>query len=314
MTKKTIKEFDFISQYLTPLTSGFKGALQLQDDIAIFPKDAKTDYVITLDSIAENVHFLKSASAKQIANKLLRTNLSDIASCGASPKFYMMTGSLMPQNWLKEFTDEIAKIQKEFGIFLIGGDTIKTKQKFFSVTMIGEIAKGKAILRNGAQIGDDIYLSGKIGEAWLGLQILKKNKKILDIIPKNKYQYYINKHYAPTPQILLGKKLLGLANSCTDISDGLLKDLSNICKTSSVSAEINLERIPLAIKNYAKEQITAGDDYQLVFTAKEIHENKINKLNCIKIGKIVAKNKNHEIILLDKNLNQIKTKRLGYEH
>lgn len=313
MPKKTIKEFDFISQYLTPLTSGFKGALQLQDDIAIFPKDANTDYVITLDSIAENIHFLKSASAKQIANKLLRTNLSDIAACGATPKFYMMTGSLMPEEWIKEFTEEIAKIQREFGIFLLGGDTIKTKQKFFSVTMIGEIAKGKAILRDGAQISDDIYVSGKIGEAWLGLQILKKNKKILEIIPKNKYQYYINKHYAPTPQISIGKKLVCIANSCTDISDGLLKDLNNICKTSNVSAQVFADKIPLAIENYLQQQITAGDDYQLVFTAKEIHSKKISKLNCTKIGKIVAKNKKPEIILLDNN-KKLKINRLGYEH
>lgn len=309
MSKNKIKEFDFISQYLVPLTNGHKGALQLKDDVAIIPKDAKTDYVVTLDTIVEEVHFLASATPEQVANKLLRSNLSDIASCGAEPKFYFLTGSIMPKQWLKKFTTELSKVQKEFGITLLGGDTVRASQKFFSVTMIGEINKGKALLRSGARIGDDIYVSGKIGEAWVGLQVLKGKLKL----PNSKS--YIRKHYSPAPQIKLGKKLVGLANSCTDISDGLLKDLSNILKTSRVSAILEGNKIPLAItgKKYFEEQITAGDDYQLVFTAPKSARAKIESLSfpIVRIGKIVANSKKDRIIISGYSK---KIKRLGYEH
>lgn len=314
--KIVIGEFDFISKYMKSLAEGFKGALQLGDDIAIIPKDKKHDYVVTLDTIVEDIHFIWKATPEQIANKLLRSNLSDIASCGGIPKFYLMTGNLsdgMDRPWMRRFTEEIGKIQKKYEFSLLGGDTVRSPgEKFFSVTMIGEVPKRSALLRSGAKVGDDIYVSGKIGEAWVGLQILKSRIKI----PKKNQQRYINKHYSPEPRIALGRKLLNIANSCTDISDGLLKDLSNILDSSEVSAVIEAHKIPLALKDkkYFERQITAGDDYQLIFTAKPMHAEKISKLGCHKIGKIVAINKKEKIILKDKSGKKIKIKRLGYEH
>jgi thiamine-monophosphate kinase len=198
---------------------------------------------------------------------------------------------------------------------LLGGDTVRKEgEKFFSVTMIGEVPKRAALLRSGAKVGDDIYVSGKIGEAWVGLQILKGRMR--EKMNKDKKQKYIQKHYSPEPRIILGRKLLKIANSCTDISDGLLKDLNNILEASEVSAILNADKIPLALKDkkYFEKQITAGDDYQLIFTAKPMHAEKIKKLNCYKIGKIVANNKREKIIVLDKKNKKIKTKRLGYEH
>ncbi len=314
--KIIIGEFEFISRYMKPLTMGFGGALQLGDDVAIIPKDKKTDYVVTLDTIVEDVHFIWQAKPEQIANKLLRSNLSDIASCGAVPKFYLMTGNLskeMSKPWLKRFTDEILKIQKKYEFSLLGGDTVRSKsEKFFSVTMIGEVPKRKALLRSGAKVGDDIYISGKIGLAWVGLQILQKKMRIA----KDRQQYYINRHYNPEPRITLGRKLIGVANSCTDISDGLLKDLNNICSASGVSARIEADKIPLALKNkkYFEKQITAGDDYELIFTANPRHSEKIKKLKCVKIGKVVANGKKPGIIITDSKNKEIKINRMGYEH
>ncbi len=312
--KNTIGEFSFISQYMRPLTMGYKGALQLQDDIAIFPKDKTTDYIVTLDTIVEGVHFLSSATPQQIAAKLLGSNLSDIASCGGTPRFYMLTGNLpkgMGHEWLRLFSTEAAKIQKQYGLILLGGDTVRAEgKKFFSATVIGEVPKGKALLRSKAEVGDDIYVSGCIGEAWLGLQILQGK------IKHKRSKYYIGKHYAPTPQIELGRQLTSLATACTDVSDGLLKDLSNICNTSNVSAVLDAENIPLALKEpkYLIPQITGGDDYQLVFTAKPRHAAKIRKLKCTRIGKIVANSKNDKIMVLNRQGKNIKIKRLGYEH
>ncbi len=322
MSKKKIhtqvKEFDFISRYLVPLTNGYKGALQLKDDIAIIPKDAKHDYVVTLDTIAEDTHFLSSAGPKDIATKLMGSNLSDLASCGADPKFYFLTGNLskdMDEKWLKSFTEELGRIQKQYNIILMGGDTVRTKgKKFFSATLIGEVKKGKALLRSGAKAGDDVYVSGVIGEAWVGLQLLQGN---IDL-PKVKHKKYIASHYSPKPQIELGKKLVGVASSCTDISDGLLKDLSNILNTSGVAAEIFAAKIPLALndKKYLGEQLSAGDDYQLVFTApasKAVYIRNL-KFPITKIGKIVKDDKQEKLTIISVSNEKIKFGRWGYEH
>jgi thiamine-monophosphate kinase len=305
-----MKEFDFIEKYLVPLTNGYKGSLKLKDDIAILPFNKQYDYVVTLDTIVENIHFLQTANAKQIANKLIRSNLSDIASAGAKATHYMMTGSLMPEAWIKEFTDELKKLNKEFSISLIGGDTVKSKEKFFSVTMFGKVEKGKALLRSSAKKNDAVFISGVIGEAWLGLQILNNKMKL-----KNN-KYYINKHYCPEPKLKLIRKIKKYVNSCTDISDGFLKDLNNILVASNKSAIIYADKIPLALKdnNFLLEQLTAGDDYQLVFTANRKYINILHGYGCVYVGDILANDKAKKITIIGHDNKIIKFKNLGYEH
>lgn len=318
-----MKEFDIIEKYFKPLAKGFKGALSLKDDIAIFPKDSTHEYIITTDGLAEGVHFPENSMPDVIASRLLNTNLSDIASSGGKPLFYLLTGSIkngMDKKWFKSFTDKLAEINKKYNIHLIGGDTIKSsEQLFFSVTMIGEVKTGKALLRSNALAGDDIYVSGNIGEGWAGLQILKGEFEKFSYQDKN---YFINKYVSPQPRIELGQALVDIATACTDISDGLIRDLENICKASKTKAEIKKERIPLGIPDeHFLEQIAGGDDYELVFTAQPAKKAKIEKIakdlgiSLTRIGKITKIDENPEIItILDKRNHKIQYTNTGYEH
>ncbi len=322
-----MKEFELISKYFKPLAKGFKGALALKDDIAIFPKNNTHEYIITTDGMVEGVHFPENSMPDVVASRLLASNLSDIASCGGVPKYYLITGSIkegMNKKWFKNFSDKLAEINKKYGIHLIGGDTVKSStQLFFSVTLIGEVETGRALLRSNAMTGDDIYVSGNIGDAWIGLQILNGEFEKLSYDDKN---YFINRYVSPTPRIELGKALVGVASSCTDISDGLLKDLENICTASHVAAEIKKEKISVAIHGeHFEEQITGGDDYELIFTANPSKKGKIENisrdlgLKITKIGKIQTKNTNHSeksqyITITDRSGKIINYSKTGYEH
>jgi thiamine-monophosphate kinase len=343
-----MKEFDFIEKYLQPLTNNFAGALNLADDVAIIPKNATHDYVISKDGIVEGVHFLPSATPEQIAEKLLRVNLSDIAAKGAKPLFYLSFGGLNKKTnvaWLKKFTGALQKVQEEFGLILIGGDTVKGDIKgsgklFFSVTIIAEVKKGKALLRKNAKAGDDIYVSGNIGEAEIGLRILKgvlpDNTK--DNLKIKNSKHYINRHYKPSPRVELGQNLMGVANACTDCSDGVFASVNNICNASNKVAQIYLDKIPVPteFKNMAQELAASGDDYELVFTASPKMARKIAAISqktgvkITKIGvikkldntpnKTANKNsklsndkfKNLTIIGFDNKI--IKLNKIGFEH
>jgi thiamine-monophosphate kinase len=327
-----MKEFDFIEKYLRPLTNSFKGALNLEDDVAIIPKNATHDYVISKDGIVENIHFLPTATPEQIAEKLLRINLSDIAAKGAKPLFYLSFGSLNKKTnreWLKKFTSTLAKTQKEFGLILLGGDTVKTSgDLFFSATIIAEVKKGKALLRKNAKPNDDIYVTGTIGEAEIGLRILKGILR--DGLKIKNPQHYINRHYKPSPRVELGQKLLGIANASTDSSDGVLASVNNICNASKMCAEIYIENIPTPkVDNISKmDLVTAGDDYELVFTtppkmAAKIAE--ISKKTGIKITKIgtikgvdkkakVSNDKFKNLTIIGSNSKILKFDKIGFEH
>jgi len=243
-----MKEYEIISKYFKPLTNSFSGALDLSDDVAIFPKNDKIDYVITTDSILEGAHFIENSMPETIAHRLIVSNLSDIASAGATPKFITLNGSISSKTdeaWLKSFANKIAELQKEYGFHLLGGDTIKSEDKlYFSATIIGEVDSGKALIRRNAKGSDDIYVSGKIGDAYMGLKVLLGS---FEDIGKQEKNYFINKYTSPTARISLGEKLIGFANSATDISDGLIIDLQNICDSSNLSAEIKKDAIPLSI-------------------------------------------------------------------
>ncbi|MDX1949249.1 MAG: thiamine-phosphate kinase [Rickettsiales bacterium] len=319
-----MKEFELISKYFKPLAKGFSGALSLEDDIAIIPKDKNFDYIITSDGMAEGVHFPENSMAEIIASRLLVSNLSDIASSGGIPKYYSITGSIkkgLDEKWFKGFSSKLAELNKEYNIHLLGGDTIKTnEQLFFSITMIGEVEAGKALLRSTALEGDDIYVSGNIGDAYIGLQILKGEIEKFSYQDKN---YFINRYLYPTARIELARNLIGIATACTDISDGLIRDLENICIASKVNAEINKEDIPVAIKDELFfEQISGGDDYELIFTARQKDRNKIKnlakKLNIkiSKIGKITKEKlgKESDKVKISHKGKPIKYTQKGFEH
>jgi len=318
-----MKEYEIIAKYFKPLAYKFAGSLNLEDDVAIFPKDALNEYVITTDSMVEGVHFFENSIAETVASRLLASNLSDIASSGAKPKFLTLNGTInskTDENWIKSFAEKIDEISKEYGVYLVGGDTVKNDDKlFFAATIIGEIPKGRALNRNKAKIGDDIYVSGTIGEAFLGMQILKGEFEDLEQNDKN---YFVNRYTSPTARVELGNELVNLANACADISDGFFIDLENICKSSSHSADVFINKIPIALNdvNLRLQQLTSGDDYELIFTANRANREDIFDLSkklglkISLVGKVKELEANNYLNILDENENFINLEKLGYQH
>ncbi len=287
---KKISEFDLIARLFEPLSRNYPGALGLLDDAAILDTLPGKDRVISTDCLICDVHFRKEDPPQSIAAKALGVNLSDLASMGATPEAYTMALAI-PQGtdtkWLEDFAHHLKIVQDDYGIILIGGDTVSTPGPLsISITAMGLIDQGSALKRSGAQINDDIYVTGTIGDSALGLRVLQHNLSIEDLAFKiflsNRYQY-------PQARTLIGEGLAAsrLAHACCDISDGLIADLSNICKASHCAAEIDTDLIPLspAVNNLTGRDtalwnsvLFGGDDYELLFTAPPHNQDRIQQL------------------------------------
>lgn len=316
-------EFSFIEKYLAQLTFGNKEALFLKDDAAIFSPQAGYDFVITKDALVEGTHFFKNDDPYLLAKKLLRVNISDLAAKGATP-YCCFLALILPKNtseeWLKGFASGLRDDLSEFGCFLAGGDTTSHEGALaLSLTIIGLVPSGKAILRSGAKNGDSVYVTGTIGDSYLGLVSASVNSTNASTSTTSRY-------YLPQPRPNIGKLLSDIASACIDVSDGLLADLSHICECSEVGAEISINKVPFSedvtnsIKTdseFAIKAITGGDDYELLFTAPAGIEEKIaeisnqasapiTKIGVIKIGSAV--------VVLDKHGNEIVIDKLGYKH
>ncbi len=301
-----MREFQLIEKFFKPLTNKNKASLGLADDVAQID-----NLVISKDMMVEDVHFLKSDGGHKIAAKLLRSNISDIAAAGATPLFYMLgfsKNSSTDQKFYREFSNGLKETQEKFGISLIGGDTVNSEKLVFSVTIFGKKTENKILDRSQAKNGDLIYVSGTIGDAFIGRT--EKTSK-----------YFIDRHFFPTPRIELGKKLIEkkLSKCAADVSDGLIADIGQICKSSQLSAEIILEKIPFSAEaKNPLDLVTAGDDYELVFSANPKNVKKIEQLSkeleldltCIGSFKSA---KNSEVSLISKG-KKIKLTKHGYEH
>ena len=341
-------EFEFINKILLPLTKKNSSSLiqknpsqNLEDDVAVLNFNKDFDLIISKDIFIEDVHFLKSDGAQKIASKLLLTNLSDIASSGGEPLYYMMgftKNSTLNDDFYHEFGEALKVLQQKYKLTLIGGDTSNSTKLFYSITIFGKVKKNKILARKNAKNGDLIFVSNSIGDAFLGLDIkLKKLEKL------EKYQKkLLDKHFYPQPRIKLAQELINqnLSKCATDISDGLIADLSNICKSSKLNAEIYLSQIPLSseakiyLKNNPKinvlELLSGGDDYELIFSINPKNLSKIVeiskklnlKLTCI--GKFFKEsnyyaNKNFSVFLFPDEQNKssqtlIEITKKGYEH
>ena len=329
----TPDEFEIIKKYFLPLTNGNKAANMLHDDVATISVGSKKDLIVSKDLMAEGVHFNKDDGAYNIACKLLKTNLSDIAAAGGKPLYYLLGFSQnqnLDKNFVKEFCRGLKDVSKQFSLDLIGGDSIKTKDKLcFSVTIFGEIAKKKSLKRNSAKNGDLIFVSGDIGDAFLGLNLLQKN---ITISNKIHQKYLLERHLQPIPRVNLGMELIrqNLSQAAIDISDGFLADLLHICEASKLDAVVHQSAIPISTaakfclsKNDTinlNQLLSGGDDYELIFTASATNQSKIEKL-AKKIGvKITCvgcfkQSKNQpKIELLDDENKLVKLDSYGWKH
>jgi thiamine-monophosphate kinase len=258
-------EFALIARHFRPLAG--PGALDLTDDAAVFAPPAGRELVIAADAMVAGVHFLPGDPPDLIGRKLLRTNLSDLAAMGAAPYGYLMTVSLprgLPAGWLAGFADGLAADQAEYGIALLGGDTTSTPGPVsLSLTILGTVAPGTALRRNGARAGDSIWVSGTIGDGALGLLAAQGTLADPDGFLAGRYRL-------PQPRLALGQALVGLATSAMDVSDGLVQDLGHLARESGLAAEIEAALVPLSPAARAADRLelclTGGDDYELAFS------------------------------------------------
>lgn len=273
-----MQEFDIIRRYFAPLVQGFPASLGLRDDAAALDIPPGQQLIITKDAIAQGVHFIGNEEPAHIAQKLLRVNLSDLAAMSATPYAYflaVMLPSGIDEPWIASFAQGLALDQQEFGIHLAGGDSIRSPTLSFSLTALGLVPSGQALHREGAQVGDIVYVTGTLGDSALGLAALKAG---------GGDTYLMNRYLLPQPRVALGRKLFGIASAAMDISDGLMQDLGHICAASHVGARIRRAALPLSAPARELPQAwlaaaTGGDDYELLFTAPANMHVKIDALS-----------------------------------
>ncbi len=318
-----MNESTLIGNYLTKLVKNNPSALGLNDDVFF---DKKNKNVISIDTYVEKIHFPNFKKPDLLIKKIIRSSISDLVCKGVIPKFYFISGSGNKQSFssknLKKIINSLKSEQRKFSIKLSGGDTVFSKINSFTVVSLG--FSNKVVKRNNAKINDDIYLTGNLGDSYLGLRYLQKQNFNKNIYKK----YFINKFYLPVINLNFSKYLTKIANTSIDISDGLLVDLNKMINAQKISSEIYYDKIPISSKlkiflskNSLKknEFIFNGDDYQILFTANKSNRDKIIKISRItntkisRIGKILSKKK-FKYRLLNANKVMNFTKIPGYEH
>jgi len=266
------REFALIARHFRPLAGD--GALDLGDDAALLTPPAGQQLVLAADALLEGVHFLPDDPPGMIARKLLRVNLSDLAAMGAAPLGYLMTTAFTrgtADSWIADFVAGLAEDQQRFGITVLGGDTVATPgPACFSLTIIGTVPPGQALHRRGARIGDDVWVSGSIGDGALGLRVLQGK------LAPDAEGHLARRYRLPEPRLALGQALRGVARAAMDVSDGLVQDLGHLCRAAGCGAEIAAAALPLsaaASTALAGDAallpliLTGGDDYELLFAA-----------------------------------------------
>jgi thiamine-monophosphate kinase len=278
----SLGEFELIDRLLKPLARGCPGALGLTDDAALVDVPPGLELVIAKDAIVADVHFLKEDPPELVAGKLLRVNLSDLAAMGAEPLGYLTVLARSPDiddAWLTRFAAGLRANQTRFGCHLLGGDTVATPGPLMlSLTILGTVPKGQALLRGGARPGDDVWVSGTLGDAAIGLRVLRGLA-----VTEDEAMALVDRYRTPRPRLALGRALRGLATAAIDVSDGLAADLGHILETSGVAAVIDASLLPLSevacgIPGAREAALGGGDDYEILFTAPAARRTEIQAL------------------------------------
>ena len=299
-----LSEKIIIDKFFKKLNLNKIGTFNFENDASYLNISSKYKTVVTTDTIVENIDFFSNDPPESIAQKILCINLSDISAMGAIPKTYTLNISInskITYDWLKKFTSKLNKLQKKFNIYLLGGDISYANEISLTVTLFGAAKLKNIISQSDSNIGDDIWVTGNLGNSYLGCRILKN----LNIKLEKKHLLYYTKQYLYPDPCMFGLKAYKYINSATDISDGFLGDLSKVLD-GKFGARINKELIPISnkLKKILNKNnsiiklddiLNWGDDYELVFTSFKKNRKKLlnlSKKNSVKlslVGSIIKK-------------------------
>ena len=325
--KNRPNEFDLIEELFVPLAKAHAGAAELKDDCATLSVSRGYEALYSMDTLVEGVHFYKDDPANLIAKKLLRVSLSDLAASGGVSKGYLLALSLPADisfEWLQLFASGLSEDQVEYDVTLLGGDTTSTVGPLtLSLTAVGEVPTGQAVRRSGAQTGDDIYVTGTIGDAAIAFRLFEH---IGREAAYNKFPALCDRYVLPQPRTALGPLMIGIVSACVDVSDGLFADLGHICDASGVGARVFQADIPLSSgvssileekQEYWPSVFGGGDDYELLFSAvsgkKEIVQRLGEKagVSVTRIGSFVSEG---GISILDSDGKRLIIENTGWKH
>ncbi len=262
-------EFDLIQKYFTRAVQ--RAALGVGDDCALFAPSPGMQLAVSSDMLVEGRHFLSTVSPERLGHKALAVNLSDLAACGARPLAFTLALALprADEVFLAAFSRGLLALADAQGCELIGGDTTQGPLNI-CITVFGEVPTGQALLRSGAHVGDDIFVSGTLGDARLALEVFRGTLSL----PGADFDAVRAAMESPQPRVALGQALRDCAHSAIDVSDGLLGDLSHILQRSAVGATLDVDTLPrsrvtrtLPLAMQREVTLAGGDDYELVFTA-----------------------------------------------
>ena len=317
-------EFDLINKYFArPTPSAVLGP---GDDCALVQPTPGKQLAVTTDMLVAGTHFLPDTNPKNLGWKALAVNISDLAAMGAQPRWVTLAGALpaVDEPWIAAFAEGFFACAAEYGVDVIGGDTTKGPLNV-CVTAIGEVEPGRALRRDGALPGDQIWVSGRPGLASLGLAYLQDKVKLPEPWPR----LCVGALEKPRPRVALGLALNGIASSAIDVSDGLLADLGHIAERSGCAAAVKLVQLPHLPKGESYDadlrrialecQLTGGDDYELCFTAPGTQSQAIAQIAATlelplwNIGEMVA-GPTGEVTVFDPDGKPIEFGQKGYDH
>jgi len=325
---REIGEFDLIGRIRKWMATSNPALIRgIGDDVAVVEVSRKV-LLVTTDILIEDIHFKRAwIDPYHLGKKALAVNVSDIAAMGGTPEYFLISLGLpknLPLSFVTSFYRGLKQGAKQFNVDLIGGDTSVSREITINICVLGDGKKGDLVFRNGARVGDDLFVSGTLGDAALGLRILQEKRL------KERPTGLVEKHLSPSPRIELGQAIAKhhWATSMIDVSDGLLMDTNHLLEESKVGVRIWEDRVPLSnlyrkwigffSKNPFQIALAGGEDYELLFTAPPKMRKRISnlarslKIPIARIGEILAQKKG--FLMVGKDGKEYPPSRLGFEH
>ncbi len=313
-------EFDLIQRHFSRTAPN--AVLGVGDDCALLQPGAGMQLAVSTDTLVADVHFFADADPQKLGWKCLAVNLSDLAAMGATPRWATLALTLpeVDDDWLAAFATGLYRCADQFGVSLVGGDTTHGALSL-TLTIIGEVPPNQALRRDGAQPGDEIWVSGTLGDAALALAVLQGRANLTDA---DLAALAVRLH-APTPRVELGLALRGVAHSAIDVSDGLLADLGHILTRSGVGAVVEYAHLPLGeiMHDYAAHPafddcvLSGGDDYELCFTAPVAHHQALDEIAArlnLRLTAIGSIHTEPGLMVRDAQGQPLDIRRTGYDH